>query len=310
VDPTTLRARRLHGSLGLWRALLAVPSMAGGAGVILVGLGFLGPWEGCVVLIWLWCGPLILTRAGERVALRIGYRCRPPSEADRRLMDRVWQQVLARCGVSSKSVDLYLQRADTINAYAIGRRSVAVTSRVLAAYQSGLLDVELLAGVLAHELGHQATRAGQFGPAVAWYVLPWRLFSRAVLRLCFRLAPGQPRALVAVVVVAGFAVAIVQECRAGMWAGVVTLVVLMIGVTTVPLADAAVSRASERAADRFAARAGYAEALARVLTVLELGPAQPRGFLERMLARHPDSAQRVVDLRVADMTLAPSSPQT
>jgi leader peptidase (prepilin peptidase)/N-methyltransferase len=273
--------------------VLATPSVAGGIGVVLMGLGFLGQWEGYAVLAWLGCGILTLTRTGERMALRLGYGCRRVREVDRCLIDPVWRQVLARCGVADDGVDLYVQAGAVVNAYAVGRRGVVVTSEVLASVRSGLLDARRSAAVLAHELGHQVTRAAQFGPMVAWLVLPWRLFSQAVFRLSVGASRSRRSAPVAVVVAAAFVAAIVQEVRAGAWAGAATLVALAVGGTVVPIADAAVGRASERAADRYAAQAGYAEALADALAMIDLEAARSSGLLQRILARHPDSATRV-----------------
>jgi len=140
---------------------------------------------------------------------------------------------------------------------------------------------------------------------VAWFVLPWRLCSRAVLRLSLWATGSRPSVLLGAVVAAGLVVAIVQEVQAETWAGAAVLVALAVGGTVVPIADAAVSRASERAADRFAARAGYAEALADALAALDPGPVRPPGFLNRKLAGHPDCARRAAELRASDEVLAP-----
>lgn len=300
MDLASKTQRTRRSSYGTWRAALAAPSMAGGAGVMLVGLGFLGRLEGYAVLIWLGCGLLTLTRTGERMALRVGYGCRRLRQVDRCLIDPLWAQVLARCGVAGDSVDLYVQTDDVVNAYAVGRRGVVVTSRVLNSLRSGLLDAPLVAAVLAHELGHQVTRGARFGPVVAWFVLPWRLFSRAVLRLSVWASHSRPSVPVAVAVAAGFVVAIVQEIQAGTWAGAAALVALAVGGTVVPIADAAVGRANERAADRYAAQAGYAEALADALTMLDPDSARSSSVLAWILARHPDSATRVAELRTFD----------
>lgn len=60
-----------------------------------------------------------------------------------------------------------------------------------------------------------------------------------------------------------------------------------------PLADAAISRAAERAADCYARDLGAGPDLARALVVIG-GPAGPRrGLATRLLDRHPSVASRV-----------------
>lgn len=60
------------------------------------------------------------------------------------------------------------------NAYATGRRSVAVTSRVVEDRGAGRLSEEQLVALLVHELGHAVT--GAAGPLLflAWLGAPWR----------------------------------------------------------------------------------------------------------------------------------------
>ncbi len=58
-----------------------------------------------------------------------------------------------------------------------------------------------------------------------------------------------------------------------------------------PLADAAISRSSERAADRYAAHVRFALALA-------LGTVNPRRGLIRLVGRHPQTARRLHDSNV------------
>jgi STE24 endopeptidase len=192
---------------------------------------------------------------------------------------------------------LYVQLSSAVNAYAVGGRSVAVTSGILSDYEAGKIDARALEAVLAHELGDSRTDASRFLPITLWFALPWRLFYRAVLRASLHLAGRQPRGLLAGIALAGFGVATAQAARQGAWGTVVILGALVVFGLSTPVADAAMSRVSERAADRFAADAGYGEDLARALQTLDHRPARHRRLTDRVLDSHPDSELRIEQLR-------------
>ncbi len=66
-----------------------------------------------------------------------------------------------------------------------------------------------------------------------------------------------------------------------------------------PLADAAISRRSEFAADRFAADHGLALELATALRAMDDGRRTACGWPRRLLASHPTSEQRIRALLAA-----------
>jgi Zn-dependent protease with chaperone function len=70
------------------------------------------------------------------------------------------------------------------------------------------------------------------------------------------------------------------------------LVVVGLAAVFVPLANAAISRRAEYAADRFAADHGLAIELTDALHVLDDGKRAPRGW-SRPLSTHPTSEQRI-----------------
>lgn len=286
-----------RGHWGAWRMLLTVPAMLAGAAVMLVTLGGLGRWEALAFGGWLGCGTATMTRRGERIFVRVGCRFRRPKPAERAVLEPLWAQVLDHCGIAAGSVELYVQRSGAVNAYAVGARSVAVTTHVLDDYGEGTIDRDLVVGVLAHELGHVQTRGAQFVPAAVWWAMPWRLVYRTALRIAIRLTGRQPTLLMWMVAAAVFSVAIIQAVRDGAWNTAVLLSTIVILRTVTPFADAALSRASERAADRFAARAGYGEQLARALRVLDhSSPRRPP--LGEVLDDHPAVRKRIADLTV------------
>lgn len=79
----------------------------------------------------------------------------------------------------------------------------------------------------------------------------------------------QPRALLAVVILTAFIIAVSQAVQHGEWSSATVLSALVLCPFISPVADAAISRASEHEADRFAAQIGYGLSLSRALRSAE-----------------------------------------
>lgn len=248
------------------------------------------------MLAWLLIGLTALTRPGERAAVRLACGFRHLSPTDIALLTPVWREVCLRCGVSTATVDLYTQRSPAINAYTVGSRSVAVTSRVVSGYRDGMINADMLRGILAHELGHHATHCTRLTLVTLWLAAPWRMVYRTVIKLCARLTGPQSSRLLVIVVAAAFGISFARAEHAGQWSTVGVLSALGLFVVVTPLADAAISRSSERAADRFAAHIGYSAELALALATLDSG--HHSGPLARLVERHPRTPRRIEDLEV------------
>jgi STE24 endopeptidase len=194
------------------------------------------------------------------------------------------------------------------NAYAAGGCSVAVTSRVVEDYQVGRLPEDQLVAVLVHELGHHATGAARPMLFVSFLAAPWRLAASLLTGLASVVAGRQPRRGVAVVVAAGLTVAVSRALLQGQWlvGGVLAFVGLAAGLC--PLADAAISRQSEFAADRFAADHGLALGLAAALQAMDDGRRGACGWPRRLLASHPTAEQRIRALLAATGSASSSAP--
>jgi hypothetical protein len=140
----------------------------------------------------------------------------------------------------------------------------------------------------------------RFTLVTVWLAAPWRLAAMGVLWLSAGLAgrrqPGWLIALLAAVVVT---IAVVQAVGRGEWSTVVILTALVVAGVGAPLADAAVSRASERAADRYAAAVGVGFGLAYALHAVDRGRGRRAGVVRRALSRHPPVEQRVEVLLAA-----------
>ena len=281
------------GHFGFWHAVCSVPSIVGSVLVLLVLFGWTGQWEGPLLLTWIVAGSAAMTRTGERLALRFGAGFRRPTADQAALLDPVWTAALARCGLTRSHVDLCVQRSEDFNAFAAGRRSVAVTTGVLTRVHARLLPADHLAAVLVHELGHHATRATKFAVVTMWLAAPWRFVSRLVIGIGLATVGRiQPQRLLPVVVFAGMAIAVVQAERQGEWQVAALLGAIGFCAVACPLADAAVSRRSEYSADRYVAAVGLGSQLAVALKAMSVLSPRRRSLPSRLLSHHPDINRR------------------
>jgi Zn-dependent protease with chaperone function len=130
-----------------------------------------------------------------------------------------------------------------------------------------------------------------------WLALPWRFASRLVIGIGLAtVGRRQPLRLLAVVVVTGVVIAVVQAVQQRQWAVAAVLSAVAVCTVVCPLVDAAVSRRSEYAADRYASGAGLGPQLAAALRVLEGGHRRRPGMVARLLSRHPSVARRIAVL--------------
>lgn len=280
--------------MGVWRAVVTLPALLGSALLMLVLLGWAGRWEPALMLTWLASGVAVLTPVGERAVVRLGCGFRPLGAREQALLGPPWQAVLERCNVRADSVDLYLQRSWEPNAYAVGGRSVAVTTGVAADFLAQTLTHAELSGLLAHELGHHSHRATRFALVTVWLAVPLRLASHLVLRLGLALSGRQPRRLLVVVAIATVVVAVLQSLHRHQFLAAGAIAAVAICGVVCPLAEAALSRRDEIAADRFATQAGYGPELAGALLRLDDGDQhRRRSLLERALTCHPSIEQRL-----------------
>jgi len=143
------------------------------------------------------------------------------------------------------------------------------------------------------ELGHHATRATRFALVTVWLAAPWRMAVRLVLGLCLALVGGLRAPLTtAVVAIVTVAMAVAQSVQAGDLLSAGLLAGVAVAAVAAPLVDAAVSRRSELAADRYAAAVGLGRELAGALAAIDTSRA-PRGWMRRLLDRHPPTSRRL-----------------
>jgi STE24 endopeptidase len=249
--------------------------------------------SGLLLLTWTTCAAAATTGAGEAMTLRAAYRFHGPTARQAAALQPAWARALRATGTDADAVELYVQTTPTPNAYAAGRRAVAVTSGVLRDYASGRLPEDLLVAVLVHELGHHATGATRPTLPLLWLTAPWRLTTRVMTALASTLAGRRSGSGRAVVVVAGLAVALTHALQQGHWEVGGVLAFAGMAAVLCRVADAAISRRSEFAADQFAADHDLALELAAALHALENGRSEAYGWSWRLLASHPTPDRRI-----------------
>ena len=281
---------------GLWRSVAAAPAMIGSLLLLMLASAASGRWSGLLLLTWAACTAAVTTRVGEETTVHAAYGFHRPSARQAAALQPAWVKALRVTGTRAGDVELYVQTARVPNAYAAGGRSVAVTSRVLQDYESGRLPEDLLVAVLVHELGHHATGATRPMLLLSWLTAPWRLTSGVLTGVVSTLAGRQPRPGLAVVMVAGLAVAVARALQQGQWMVGGVLAVVGLAAVLCPLADAAISRQAEFDADRFAADHGLALELAAALHLLDDGRSAASAWPRRLLASHPTPDRRITAL--------------
>jgi STE24 endopeptidase len=275
---------------GAWRAVCALPTLLGSVLVLVTGFGWLGSWSGLILLGWLLMAAALLCRPIERIGVRLAYSYRPLTSREAAWLDPLRRLALARCGLPVDAVDWYVhQRMRGVNGCAAGGRSVAVSAGLVDALARGRLSQQQAVAILTHELAHIHDRATRYGLVIAWLAAPWRLVAAifaGLLRAIVRHVPTARASLVLVPVVG--VIAAVQLAQHDAWFALSMLAGLAVIVAVEPLAQAAISRASERAADDFTAQLGSGPDLA---TALQRGPVTHR--TPPWLATHPRLADRL-----------------
>lgn len=252
------------------RLLAAAPAVLLSTVLVTVPLGGLGQWAPIGVAGWLLCAPLLLRqRRVERFVVRTVFHFRPPTGRDAEWLK--WLR--ARCdragcelvGVPvARDFDWYVIENSQPNAFAAGRRSIAIATGLLRRMHAGHLTQDELLAVALHEIGHHAAGDVRHGLVVWWLTWPWR----TVRLVAVRLGHGFPLFGVGVlltpvvVAVAIWRVAIERHSTgAHAWGTVAVLGAVLLAAYVQPVVEAAASRGSERAADVFVVRLGLGSAL-------------------------------------------------
>jgi heat shock protein HtpX/STE24 endopeptidase len=243
------------------------------APVTIVGLVFDDPVHFAIVGVVLGLGGagLLFVRPVEtRVAALIA-PSRPPTDAERGRVEPLLRRIGERAGVKVDRLVVGVEDDGELNASAGAAHLVFVTTAALRRS-----DAELEA-LLAHELGHHRGLHPVATALLWWLSLPgvalvavYGALRRVVDRFTRRLPPV---ALVARVLLTVWQISV-------MWLYFIAQLLAL-----------RAARLSEFAADRSAARWGYGDALAALLT--SLGPSEPAGLIARVMDSHPPTETRV-----------------
>lgn len=251
---------------------------------MLTGLGVLLTWAGIG-------GFCLHPRAGDALA-RWLLRLRPATAEEEAKLAVPWHRVMHASGKHPHAYRLWVQESEDINAGAAGAGIVAVTR---AAVEE--LSPPQLEAVLAHELGHHTYRHARFLLALNYYGLPVtviaRLFNALVIMTVGAVWVAYRNSGNALMLI--FAGCFLTMCCLVFF--LPFLVPAMAGL----LGAAALSRATELAADRYAAQLGYAPALQQVLQHwIHLGHDAAHAQMNpwrRATASHPTAAKRIQHLQ-------------
>jgi len=268
---TGFRLVILAGIVFLNWVLIALFLSAFGTSDTVAGVGALLVEGGLVALAF--------TPAGEAYFRRVN-RLRRPTPQEERVLRPAFERVTARCGLEVMP-DLFVQQNPCPNALAAGTKTVAVTQ--------GLLQQatpEELEAVLAHEVGHLVngdTRvrlvafvANAAGSVALWVLTGFMLVMSAV-GFGGWLAGGD-RSLLGL----GWMILLIAwTIKASAW--VLTKVL--------ELSYLAVNRREEFAADAYAARNGYRDALVSFLS--RVPDVKPQGLVAALHATHPAPEARI-----------------
>lgn len=259
-----------------WRLLSAAPAVLLSTLLMTVAFIWLNAYEPVAVAAWLLGVPLLVQqRRVERFVVRALFHFRAPAGRGAEWLNWVRQGSEHACAVSTDRFDWYVINDSRPNAYAVGRRSIAVTSGLLGQLCDGRLTQGEMLAVAWHEIGHHATGGLRHGLAVWWLTWPWRTVHLLTVRLARRFPLfGLGTILMPVVLtVAVWRVASNGGPAERVLSEIALLTAVGFAIYIQPLVDAAIYRADERAADDFVASLGASPALARVREQLDLGSA-------------------------------------
>jgi STE24 endopeptidase len=297
--PTTRGAHRPATRFGGWRAAAAAPDMLGSLLLLSVTIGGLDPWAGPILLIWVGCAAVTLTRVGERLAVRAALGFRRPSPAQAAVLHPLWAAALRLADTPAGVVDLAVQRArhpmrtppaGTVSPSPAGcwRTTGPADCRMRRWWPSWCTNWAI------------RPRARHNPMLVAmWLAAPCRAAARLLTGLGSPLSGRRSRRGLGVAGASGFVVAVARATHQGHWlAGGVVAAVALCAVIC-PLADAWVCRRAEFAADRFAAERGVAVELSSALSALSAlndGSSAVPGWSRRLVASHPSLDRRISTL--------------
>lgn len=201
------------------------------------------------------------------------------------VFEEVYAEALKFTPELNKDIQLYISESMTVNAYAIGRKTIAVTRGAIYTFTP-----EELKGILSHEFGHMANGDTK---ALLINVVGNGFFSLIIFVLRFvtqliqniSVAFSGKNIVVAVIAIISFLFRLLVDL------GIIVFVFL--GNVILALN----SRYSELLADEYAFQIGYGEELKNSLYVIsKLSFPEKLTLMERITASHPYTTARIEKL--------------
>ncbi len=156
------------GHYSAWRLLFALPAILTSAMVVTVAFCWLGRFAILGPVAWLLIGAMLSLHSLERAFVRIGYRFHVPAPVDTEWMRWLQAAVESRSALEARSFDWYVRHEADPNAFAAGRRSIAVTTGFLQLLYAGRLTCEQAVAIGVHGVGHHLTGSSRYGLTIDW----------------------------------------------------------------------------------------------------------------------------------------------
>ena len=204
---------------------------------------------------------------------------RPTGEAAERLQQAI-SIVCRKAGLDSSDYNLYVCKANVLNAFAVGSNNIAVTLPLLTA-----MSIPDIAGILAHEMGHIQNRDTN----AALLTSTMSSFGNLVVRIYSFITLALQ--LLSFIPVIGWFAAIIS------WFFVIQIWLFQF-LMQLPLHIVTMfsSRQDEFEADLYACKIGLGIELYNGLSGISQGEAK-MGFAARILSSHPATQQRLERIR-------------
>ena len=198
------------------------------------------------------------------------------------LFDEVYQNALEENPKLSNNIKLYIIDAMFVNAFAMGRKTIAVTKGAIETFNQ-----EELKGVLAHEFGHISyghtkalllTVVGNF--ILSFFVFLFRTFIKIMGLISSIFASTSPAMLIVNII--NWIFSILFE--------ITFFLFIYLGQIILSLN----SRSNEYQADSFAYQIGFGEELTQSLYLLQkISMTQKMTLKEKLTSSHPHITQRI-----------------
>ena len=220
---------------------------------------------------------VVFSPIGE-LLLRISNKARKIKRPDylQRLMpifDACYEKAKQKTPLINQNIKLYMVKSPYINAFALGRRTIIVTSAALE------LNDDILAGIIAHEFGHIANKDTDFLVLAMMgnlFLFPLFFILNFMASFAAGLA-GYPNKLIGKIIF--WLLTLPQRA----WTGIGALLILASG------------RKDEFNADSYSASLGYKEGLLSFLKDISSKESDP-GIFGMLNSTHPASDDRITKL--------------